>query len=59
MKHYIRTLALRVAFLLLTTQLFVPLGGAQAAQGPTAKPNIVIMLVDDMGVMDTSRVRSL
>jgi arylsulfatase A-like enzyme len=32
----------------------VSLGGVQAAEGPTAKPNIVIMLVDDMGVMDTS-----
>ncbi len=43
-----------VACLLLTTQLLVPLGGVQAAEGPTAKPHIVIMLVDDMGVMDTS-----
>lgn len=43
-----------VAFLLLTTQVLVPLGRVQAAEGATAKPNIVIMLVDDMGVMDTS-----
>jgi arylsulfatase A-like enzyme len=54
MKHHTQTLALRVAFLLLPAALLVPLGGVQAAEGPTAKPNIVIMLVDDMGVMDTS-----
>ncbi len=43
-----------LAFLLLTTHLLVPPARVQAAEAATVKPNIVIMLVDDMGVMDTS-----
>lgn len=54
MKHHIRTPGIRIAFLLLTTQALVPPDRVQAAEGATAKPNIVIMLVDDMGIMDTS-----
>jgi hypothetical protein len=46
MKYHTRTLALSAPFLLLATQLLVPPGGVQAAEGPAAKPNIVIMLVD-------------
>src|SRR5262249_48282726 len=42
MKHHTRTLALSVACLLLTTQVLVPLGRVQAAEGATTKPNIVI-----------------
>src|SRR5439155_1558514 len=37
-----------------TTSMLVAGSRAQAAEGATAKPNIVVMLVDDMGVMDTS-----
>src|SRR5262245_42895475 len=54
MKHHGQPLALGIAFLLLTTQVLVRPHGVQAAEEPSAKPNIVIMLVDDMGVMDTS-----
>jgi arylsulfatase A-like enzyme len=53
MKRSTRTLALGVAFLLLLTRALVPPGPVRAAEG-AAKPNVVIMLVDDMGVMDTS-----
>jgi arylsulfatase A-like enzyme len=45
---------LGVALLLLAAQVFVPIGRMHAADAATAKPNIVIMLVDDMGIMDTS-----
>ena len=34
--------------------LLAPLGGVHAAEANPAKPNIVVFLVDDMGVMDTS-----
>lgn len=54
MNHLPRTLAARVAFLLLTTHVLALPDRAQAAEGEGARPNVVIMLVDDMGVMDTS-----
>jgi arylsulfatase A-like enzyme len=44
---------MRIAFVLITLWL-APLGSLLAANEPSALPNIVIMLVDDMGVMDTS-----
>lgn len=53
MNHHTGSLALHVAFLLLNALVLVLPARLQAA-GPIAKPNIVIMLVDDMGVMDTS-----
>src|SRR5262245_46773346 len=54
MNHHTRTFAVKVGFLLLTAQLLAPPARVRAAEGPPTKPNIVIMLVDDMGVMDTS-----
>ena len=54
MTHHTRTLATVVALLLLTIQVPFPPSGVRGAEGPAPKPNIVIMLVDDMGVMDTS-----
>jgi arylsulfatase A-like enzyme len=54
MKHHSRILALSIAVLLVITGVLVPLGWVNAADRAAAKANIVIMLVDDMGVMDTS-----
>ena len=39
---------------ILATMLLAPLTAAWGANEKPALPNIVIMLVDDMGVMDTS-----
>jgi arylsulfatase A-like enzyme len=54
MKHLPRILTIGVAFLLLAAPAAVPQGSLQAAEGAAAKPNLILMLVDDMGVMDTS-----
>lgn len=43
---------MKIALLVLSLVLFVTV--ADAASDTTSKPNIVVMLVDDMGMMDTS-----
>jgi arylsulfatase A-like enzyme len=54
MKHQTRIVASVVAFLLLTIPVPIHAENARNAERPATKPNIVIMLVDDMGIMDTS-----
>jgi arylsulfatase A-like enzyme len=45
---------MRNTFLLTVLLLWAPVSLLHAAENPQAQPNVVVFLVDDMGVMDTS-----